>query len=620
MRNVLKQTDRRGATLILISITMVVLLSMVAFAVDIGYLTVVQTELRASADSAALAGAAFLGYGDTTARQKAQEYAGLNTAGGENVALAAGDVEIGNWDSGTRSFQANGSPRNAVRVTTWRRELPSLFAGVMGVTANDVSATAVAAVNTRDIAFVIDLSGSMNNDTEIWATNAINGAFPGYPTIGSQLMADVFGNFGYGSYPGTLQHVGKGLVAQDDLAYANLTKNGGYLSGSGIPSTYRILTSDNEATRKTKAYKWMIDNQLAQIMPNAKPIPNSTASFAYYSKYFDYILKPRSVSGRGTLPPSQDSYRLSGAGNPYTAAWPSLDSSSYSGYYNKLGYLTYVQFMMDYGWNRNVTGSTKVPLSRVSADCPWTVDVDPTSPGYGLQFPPHEQPTHAVRLAVMAAIDKVAALNSGVSDSVKDHVAIITFDTAAGCIVKFPLSATGCDYTAAKSACRDMQAVADDTSSTASENGIILARQHLDPATNPQARPSATRLIVFLSDGIPNIKQSSNSTISSYISNNPSGDWFSSGSNLYERNAVIMQGSIVKSNGWGLHAVGVGLGADRSMMDRLARMSGTSTVDPNNPNGPRISAYADGNPADYQARLTAIFNDIVGMKAIRLVL
>ena len=54
-------------------------------------------------------------------------------------------------------------------------------------------------------------------------------------------------------------------------------------------------------------------------------------------------------------------------------------------------------------------------------------------------------------------------------------------------------------------------------------------------------------------------------------------------------------------------------------MDRMARMGGTGLENPLDPDGPKISAYASGNPADYQARLTAIFDKIVSTPSIKLV-
>src|SRR5690606_15941647 len=110
-----------------------------------------------------------------------------------------------------------------------------------------------------------------------------------YPNTANELMQDVYTDFGFGAFPGELQYVGEPLgVIADSRAYARLTANNGPLTSASIPSTYRITSQDSESTRKNKAYRWMIDKQIAVIMPQAKPEPNSTTNFGYWSKYLDY--------------------------------------------------------------------------------------------------------------------------------------------------------------------------------------------------------------------------------------------------------------------------------------------------------------------------------------------
>jgi hypothetical protein len=123
---------------------------------------------------------------------------------------------------------------------------------------------------------------------------------------------------------------------------------------------------------------------------------------------------------------------------------------------------------------------------------------------------------------------------------------------------------------------------------------------------------------VFLSDGIPNVKQSNDTTIDNYMTGK-TGEWFTTGTFEYERNAVLMQVDQLKGIGWHVHAVGLGLGADRNLMDRMARMNGTAIPDPANPTGPRISPYAGGDPSDYQQRLTSIFEEMIKSKTISIV-
>ena len=53
--------SRRAVTLILAALMMVFMLAMIAFALDIGYIVLVRTQLQVSADSAAMAAAASMG-------------------------------------------------------------------------------------------------------------------------------------------------------------------------------------------------------------------------------------------------------------------------------------------------------------------------------------------------------------------------------------------------------------------------------------------------------------------------------------------------------------------------------------------------------------------------------
>jgi hypothetical protein len=630
---------RPGTVAIWAAVMISFLAGMVAFAVDIGYIALVRNHLQVAADAGAMAGAGVIGQDAAPQWKKTKDevklVVGKNYAGGrgEPAQVADADIIHGTWNETTGVFTPGGSSPNAVKVIT-RKELNLFFGAVLGTRKVTVEASAIAMKIQRDIAFVIDMSGSMNNDTEIWATDAINGAFPGYPTVGSDQMTALFEDFGFGDFPGELKYVGEsipGYTIDDDYYTPNgsnqspiydfLANNTSSPLRSETNSLYQITGSTGNSTKKRQVYRWLIDKQLAHLMPDAIPAPSS-ADWTYWADYLDYVLTPTNPPGTANDLPTQSNYRFTTGANPYADAWPDLTTSTISPYQNKVGYATYVQFMMDYGRNWQAAGGTRyTPLSRHSSDCPWKLDTNANSPGYQLEFPPREQPTHATRLAVMAAINRIKALNQSLADNVKDHVSVITFDTGSGTVVKHALSTTTCDYEAARAAVRDLQAVSDYEYSTASEHGLIAARNHLNPATNPTgARANSTKILVFLSDGLPNVQSSSDATINTFLTANPTGgEWYTSGSWQYERNAVLMQINQMQALGYRIHAVGVGLGADRPLMDRMARMSGTALTDPLNPTGPKISSFANGNPADYQARLTSIFGDIVNQSSIKLV-
>jgi Flp pilus assembly protein TadG len=578
---------RSGAIVVWFAILVPVLMGMVAFAVDVGFMCLARNHLQVAADSGAMGGVGALATSQAAAKAKAKEMAEKHFAGasGDSIAMQDADIVAGTWDQATRTFTATTNGPNAVQVTT-RKRINLFFGKLFGWATTDLTATAIACKNPRDIAFVIDLSGSMNNDSEIWATAPINAEFPDYPNVATNLMQDVFTDFGFGTYPGSTPYVGQVTTTGTNVPAAipstQYTPNGSgqspvyaylantYLRNTTISTTYRTTSSDSAATLKQKVYKGLIDYQLAAVMPNAKPTPNSSTNYEYWANYLDYIFTETSTLAIN----GQSSRHITSGSNPYSDAWPGLTSSAITPSVNKVGYLTYVQFMMDFGWDVNVGASgRRTPLSRASADCPWRVDNDPASAGYGLSFPPREQPTHAARLAIMAGINQIKAINANIAVDQRDHVCVITFDTGAGTTIKYPLTVTSCDYDAARASVRDLQATSDWAYSTASENGMITARNHLNPALNPTgARPYSKKILVFMSDGIPNLKQTPDATINSYASANPKGEWFTSGSFYLERNATLMQVMQMQAMGWKTHVIGIGLGPTcRSWTGSLGR-------------------------------------------------
>jgi len=610
---------RRGAILILAVLLITFMLGLIAFAVDIGCIVLVRTQLQSAADSAAMAAASSMNLPRGQMELVARKYADAHQVSGRKVKLKNPDVEYGVWDATSRTFTPSQDPGNAIRVTTrtgqgYGGKSPMFFGGIWNHTSFSRQAQAVAMCNPRDIAFVIDLSGSMNDDAEpCWATAEINGAFSG--NLGDSLMRDLFTDLGFGSFPGVLEHVGQKNgsgqstgVPQTDAAYAELTKNYGYLTGSSIPSTYRIYSSNSESTRKQKAYAWIIDMQLARIMPAAMPTPSSSQNYGYWEKYLDYLLKPYYSRGM-YLPPNQDSQRITNAfNNPNRQNYPGADSGIPAGYRNKLGYRTYVQFMVDHGRELKPDGANYVPLSRHSAHCRWHSE---STAGGTFSFPPREQPVHAARRALIAAMQVVKERNNSITDlSQRDWVSVISFDTLSSGGPVIHQALTG-DYDMAMLACTKLQAVSDTVASTATEAGLVAARDHIKSSSEGgQGRRTTSKVVVLLTDGVPNLYVSSRSTVDNYIGGHPDGDYYRHGAYAYD--APLMQCAQMQGKKWSMFPVGVGLGTDYDFMDRLARMGGTANSSGESPRG-------SGNPADYEQRLTDIFEEIINNPRVRLV-
>lgn len=627
MKRTDKNRTRRGAIAVLAAVLMVMMLGMVAFSVDVGYIAVVKTQLQTAVDSSALAACATLSAATAAdpspVRIKAKQFAAYHSAGNSPVTLQDADIEFGTWDASNRTFTPSASVSNAVRISARRDDSTGgnqlFFGPILGKDKFSTNVSAIATGNPRDIVFVIDLSGSMNDDSEpCWSTYELTNVLTpqGFPNVATDMMQNIYTDFGYGTFPGTLQYVGAPAgVTANNRAYASLTRNGGPLTGGSIAAAYKITSSDSEATRKTKAYKWMIDKQIAVIMPNAKPTPNSTTNYGYWEKYLDYILENVTVnsgtgtppSNRGALPPSQDSDRITGFNNPNSASFPSAGTTERNSYRNKIGYRTYVQFMLDNGRTKKPDNVNFVPLSLSSPDCPLHWE---TTAGGSFQFPPREEPTHSSRRALIAAIQEVKLRNQTVPDpNQRDWVSLVTFDTVSGTLLKQSLTH---NYDAVMQVCTTLQAVGDDASSTATETGLIFGKNHISsPASGGSGRYNTQKVVVLFTDGMPNLKTSSDSTVSSYISSNSNPDWYS-GSSYLNHNAAMMQAKQMQAQNWKVFTAGIGLGCDYTFLDRMARTGGTAN---DSGEGPRTSE----NPVAYEAELANIFKNIIDNPQVRLV-
>jgi Flp pilus assembly protein TadG len=195
---------------------MVPLLGMLAFSIDVGYITLVNGELQTAADAAALAGAeklqklyveytlpgqtnknAILATAKTNVPggpiEAAEKIASCNKAG--NVAVTVRDEDVsfgytdtqGNYNPNYKSYNA-GFP-NSVRVITRRdryanNPLSLFFGPVLGVSSKQLTATATATIYSGDVNFLQALPGVKGHilpaalDMNIWQTFYQTGLSP----------------------------------------------------------------------------------------------------------------------------------------------------------------------------------------------------------------------------------------------------------------------------------------------------------------------------------------------------------------------------------------------------------------------------------------------------------
>jgi len=578
---------RRAAALSLLIFFLAAALGLVALAVDLGYVYFVRVQLQAAADTAALAAAEKVADGRAPALAAARQHAGYHRAGGRPVDLDPAEVELGSWDDATRRFTPTTGAGNAVRVTARADtgadgEAASFVARLFGASPFEAPVQAVAAVDPRDIAFVVDLSGAMNDETEpCRGAGALDNAFgaSGYPEIADAPMQQVFDDFGFGPYPGALEHVGRPWdVAPDENAYVELIRDGGPLARADVSEAYRIRAGDDEATRRRKAYKAIIDGQIARLMPRARPSADRDAHHEYWAAYLDYLIDPGPIASQGL-----------------------------GRFRGQIGYMTYVQFMMDHGRDLKPDGRAYVPLSKHSPDCPWHRE---ETAGGTFAFPPRAQPMHAARRALIAALDVIKRRNAAAPGSApRDRVAIIAFDRLndGGPVIEQPLTH---DYDSAMEVCAGLQAVGHRGASRATEAGLIAAREHLQPtAQGGRGRLTSAKVVVLLTAGAPDLYVSSPSEIAGYAEDHPSGAFHRNG--RYAPDAALMQVDQMRSLRWSVLAVGVGAGADDDFVDRVARLGGTAGADGHAPRG--------GRGADCEDRLRDLVEQIITHPQVRLV-
>ena len=148
---------------------MIAMCCFIAFAVDIGYLCVVRTELQRAADSAALAGIGVLVDEDGTlnlsgAEVTAQQFGAMNgSAGGGLVLLSDADIKVGVYDVLTHQVVETPGEANAIEVIAARTAdrgsaVQLFFAPIMGIQQADVTVRAIAILNGVSGASVLPMA------------------------------------------------------------------------------------------------------------------------------------------------------------------------------------------------------------------------------------------------------------------------------------------------------------------------------------------------------------------------------------------------------------------------------------------------------------------------------
>jgi hypothetical protein len=260
---------------------MTLLVGMLAFSIDIGYICAVQAELQNAADASALAGAqqmqdAFVSYyspGQTQQQQiyltltsnttnpaspipTAQQYAFYNRAGGVNLQVPVSDISFSYYDGNT--FTPASYPTyfpNTITVTTRRDNnangpLGLFFAKIFGMSSTNLTATASATIYAGNVSSLQVIPGVNAHilpvalDVNVW-TNYANANWSSPYVSGGNVSTGPNGQPQLQVYPfqtntpGSFGLIDVGVPSNNSPAFRNWINNG------STPNDINYLLNNN---------------------------------------------------------------------------------------------------------------------------------------------------------------------------------------------------------------------------------------------------------------------------------------------------------------------------------------------------------------------------------------
>jgi hypothetical protein len=351
-RNLTARTRRRGTILPLVVLTLVAMCGFVALGVDIGLIAVAKTQCQNAADAAAMAGSRSL---DGTPTQNIGAVGTSNSAFNNAVVIAQGNpvlqttlayqdfsnttlppagtgivqVEFGSWhyDATSQLFTAvfpppTGDNYNMCGVTVTFSVQTTFAAAFQAIdpsfnTVFTVTTTAQAAHRPRDISMVLDYSGSMNNESDLWnnesyldngKTNTTLGYTwpqPSDPDWTSNNMDTVYPLFGH--YTGSSSTA----LSNNGNDYSDYTKNPNLLSPAASPSsplywnqaaTSSSLIGKSNVTQSVLGIPAMVNDYFSNNRGATAVLAFSSASASYATTPNGDNYLPK--SGTSTTPPT----------------------------------------------------------------------------------------------------------------------------------------------------------------------------------------------------------------------------------------------------------------------------------------------------------------------------
>ena len=572
---------RRGVVVVLVAVLLVAFFGLAALSVDIGMLYSTQAELQRSADAAALAAAAELG---TTAaedpeemvREAATHYASLNTALTADVGTDA-EIILGhsayNHATGKFAFEANVEPTDAVKIKLRRTDgsnagaVRLAFGKLFGVEKRGLEASAAAVLIPRDIAVVIDLSNSMNWDSQlrfydradggysnardVWA--ALDGPEPSRPYMpGSELeseyAADSGPTFGY------LDNWGDALVS-------------GYnpTDDSGLYYISRYSSTSNSSIQSRLSGRGYSPDEIGIIMSGSKD--GTTSHWRNRTGVMLGLATWRSGRPGGLYSQGDGDNRI----EDNETVW--LSPPSFALDWNWKNYVDWVASS-----NHYASGFTDFRYHYgLKTFVDFLLESEPQANETNGLWATPQQPLRATKDAVQTLADVVTALDG------LDHMALEIFASTG----RHEVNLSG-DLYAPPNTLYERQSGHYDRSTNIAA-GLLRAYTEL---TSSRARPAASKVIILMSDGVANTDED--------------GNWLGDGSEQ-ARQYARDRAQQAADDGMTIYTVSVGYAVDRSLMQEIAEIGGGQEF------------YAVGNPEEYTEQLELIFRALGGKRPVALI-
>lgn len=580
-------TARRGTVLTQgVIFGSVVGVGVMALAIDTGLMYTSRQELQNAADAAALAAAAKLGAtdnADSLARAEAAAFAAFNDVADDDAWIdMQQDVVFGHavLNGEKYDFSPNEAPYDAVRITVRRDATVTdgpvslLFAKVFGIQGASLSASATAMLIPRDIAVVVDESGSMNDDSELRHYKEFPSETGGYrpgvqinlKEVWQALGSPAWGQMNawgadivLGSYSPTsdsgLWRIPKGAACTESAVTTQLTSRG-YTSAE---RTALMSPSSSESDTNNL-------NRVKVILQLADWRSGKTGAAFSGGGDGDNDVESGELINKMNFPyPTGASHTTWDSYVSYVRGTSSRMYETDSNFRYRYGLKTIVNYLLESRGNNSNTPQL--------ASCP-------------------EQPLASVKDAVQVMIDEIITLET------QDHVSLEHFAQYGYHIHNLSIPTGGQTLADAlqeiPDACNLRQA-GHTTSVTNIGGGMAKAITEL---TSVRARSAAAKYIILLTDGKPNCNSSN-----TYVGDNHADavGW------------ALDRATAAKNQGMTVFTIGVGGDLNEQLLIDMASR-------------PEYYFFADGSPDPdnegqpmYVEQLKQIFQTLGGKRPVRLI-